>query len=360
MALLPKSVTDPVAEAIYNHYEAVYGSEPARPYLGASTLGKPCSRQQWYSLHWAKPASFPGRLYRVFQTGHLQEPRVYSDLDGIGCKVETIDPATGKQWSYTEPATGGHLKGNCDGKVTGVPGAPKVKHVLEIKTASDKMFKIMQKDGVLKAKPEHFAQMQQYMGWSKCTRALYFVVNKDNEDIYTERVEFDQAVFDALVAKANAIIDSVEPPARLSEDPTWFECKFCDYQAICHGQDLPAVNCRSCAHSTPTKTGDAVWTCGKYDAEIPTEAQREGCAGHLYIPILLERCAKPVDAQDDNVTYEMSNGGRFINGDPDEYGEYMSSKEIFSVADKAALVDPRIVELRQQMVEQFPGTRLAA
>lgn len=360
MAQLPASVTDPIADAIYSHYTAVYGAEVARPYLGASSLGKTCNRQHWYNLHWAKKAQFPGRLYRVFQTGHLQEPRVYADLKGIGCNVETIDPSTGNQWSYSEPSTGGHLKGNCDGKVTGVPGAVKTKHVLEIKTSSDKYFKIMVKDGVQKAKPEHFAQMQLYMGWSKCTRALYFVVNKDNEEIYTERVEFDRAAFDALIAKANAIIDSTEPPARLSEDPTWYECKFCDYQAICHGQELPAVTCRSCAHSTPVKTGDAVWTCGKYSAEIPIEGQRDGCDGHVYIPILLERVAKPVDTEGDAVVYEMSNGARFYNGDPDEFGHYISSKEIHATADKAALVEPRVIELRQQMIEQFPGTRLAA
>lgn len=360
MALVPASVTDPVADAIYGHYKAVYCSEPARPYLGASALGKECSRQLWYGLHWVKPAQFPGRLYRVFQTGHLQEPRVVADLRAIGCDVREIDPATGKQWSFSEASTGHHLKGNSDGEVTGVPGAFKTKHVLEIKTSSDKYFKIMQKDGVKKAKPEHFAQMQLYMGWSKTTRALYFVVNKDNEEIYTERVEFDQSVFDALIAKANAIIDSTEPPTRLSDDPTWYQCSFCDYKAMCHGQELPFVNCRTCAHSTPIKTGEAVWTCSKYEAEIPVDAQREGCSGHLYIPILLERVAKPVDGTDSSVTYEMSNGGQFINGDPDEFGIHISSTEIHSVSDKAALVEPRIVELRQQMMEQYPGTRLAA
>ena len=360
MAALPKSVSDPVADAIYSHYKAVYGSEPARPYLGASALGKSCSRQLWYGVRWAKPAEFPGRLYRVFQTGHLQEPRVVSDLRGIGCTVDEVDPKTGKQWSFSEESTGHHLAGNLDGQVTGVPGAPKVKHVLEVKTSSDKYFKIMQKDGVEKAKPEHYAQMQLYMHWSQCTRALYFVVNKDNEEIYTERVEYSHDKAHALIDKANAIIDSAVPPARLSEDPTWFECKFCDYQSMCHGQELPAVNCRTCAHSTPVKVGKATWVCTKYESEIPVDGQREGCGGHLYIPILLDKCAKPVDGDATHVVYEMSNGAQFINGDPDEFGAHMSSQEIFSVADKSALGDVKVVELRQQMVEQFPGTRLVA
>ena len=48
MALLPQSVTDPVADAIFAHYKAKYGAEAQRPYLGASAIGKPCLRQHWY------------------------------------------------------------------------------------------------------------------------------------------------------------------------------------------------------------------------------------------------------------------------------------------------------------------------
>ena len=87
MALLPQSVTDPVADAIFAYYKAKYGAEAQRPYLGASAIGKPCLRQHWYSFRWSKPAQFSGRLYRVFQSGHLQEPRVYADLSSIGCTV---------------------------------------------------------------------------------------------------------------------------------------------------------------------------------------------------------------------------------------------------------------------------------
>lgn len=361
MAALPQSVTDPVADAIYSHYKAVYGSEKQRPYLGASSIGKPCSRALWYGLRWAKPAQFSGRLYRLFQSGHLQEPRVLKDLHAIGCKVEGVDPKTGRQWSFSEQSLGHHFAGNADGMVTGVPGAVKTKHVLEIKTSSEKQFRIMQKDGVQKAKPEHFAQVQIYMHWSGLTRALYIVVNKDNDEIYTERVEYDKDFALGLIAKAKAIIESAEPPAKLSDDPSWFECKFCDYHAMCHAQEIPGVNCRTCAYSTPVMTGHGAWTCGRYDnAEIPQDAQREACAGHRYIPILLERCAKPVDTEGDAVVYEMSNGGRFINGDPDEFGEYISSKEIHAVADKTTLTDARVITLRNEMVEQFPGSRLVA
>jgi hypothetical protein len=93
MAAVPQAVVDPVADAIFAHYKAKYGAESQRPYLGASAIGKPCLRQHWYSFRWSKPAEFSGRLYRVFQSGHLQEPRVYADLKGIGCTVYDATPA---------------------------------------------------------------------------------------------------------------------------------------------------------------------------------------------------------------------------------------------------------------------------
>lgn len=360
MALLPQSVPDPVADAIFAYYKAKYGSETQRPYLGASAIGKPCLRQHWYSFRWSKPAEFSGRLYRVFQSGHLQEPRVYADLAGIGCTVYQDNPATGKQWSFTEPSCGHHFQGNADGIITGLPQAPKAPHLLEIKTASDKMYKEMQKVGVKQAEPEHYAQMQIYMKWSidefgedGCRRALYFVVNKDNDDIYTERLEFDPAFADAIISKALAVITAVEPPVGVSTDPTWYECKFCNYQAICHGTDVPAPTCRSCAHVTPEMDGTARWSCGAHSADLTPAMQRQGCPDHRYIPILLAKTAHPVDHTADNgVVYQLGDK-QFVNGNPKVNADHLSSSEIHGSVDKTALVDEFVLHLRKQHGGRF-------
>jgi len=359
MATLPQSVVDPVADAIFASYKAKYGAEPQRPYLGASAIGKPCLRQHWYSFRWSKPADFSGRLYRVFQTGHLQEPRIYNDLSSIGCTVYDMDPSTGKQWTFTEPTSGNHFKGNADGIVTGLPQAPKSPHVLEIKTASAKMFAEMQKFGVKKAKPEHYAQMQMYMKWSidlygenGCTRAIYIVVNKDNDDIYTERLEYDKHEAQAIIDKALKVITATEPPVGISQDPSWYECKFCDYHSICHGTDVPAPTCRSCAHATPEMDGNARWSCSVHQNDIPVPTQRTGCDSHRYIPILLAKFAKPVDMVDDAVVYEMD-GKRFFNGTSATSPKHISSAEIHACKDKTALIDDFALDLRLQHGGRF-------
>jgi hypothetical protein len=292
----------------------------------------------------------------VFQSGHLQEPRVYADLAGIGCTVYQINPATGKQWSFSEPDAGHHFQGNADGIITGIPQAPKSPHILEIKTASDKMYKEMQKLGVKKAKPEHYAQMQVYMKWSidefgedGCRRALYLVVNKDNDDIYTERLEYSAEDAKALVDKALAIITSVEPPVGVSTDPSWFECKFCDYKSICHGTDLPASTCRSCLHVTPEMDGKGRWSCASHNIDLTTDQQRAGCNNHRYIPILLAKTAQPVDATaNDGVLYQMADGQQFVNGDPELDQDHISSSELHACTDKVMLVDGQLLELRKQ------------
>ena len=359
MAAVPQSVVDPVADAIFAHYKAKFGADPQRPYLGASAIGKPCLRQHWYSFRWSKPAEFSGSLYRVFQSGHLQEPRVYDDLRAIGCTLYDTDPVTGRQWTFTEPTSGGHFQGNADGIVTGLPQAPKSPHILEIKTASGKMFAEMQKSGVKKAKPEHYAQMLMYMKWSidqykenGCHKAIYIVVNKDNDDIYTERLEFDKIEAQAVIDKALAVIAATEPPVGISQDPSWYECKFCDYHSICHGTDVPAPTCRSCAHVTPEMDGKARWSCSYHDKDLPVMNQRKGCDSHRYIPILLAKFAQPVDMNGDAVVYQMEDK-QFVNGTPAVNQAWISSQEIHACKDKSALIDDLALQLRSQHNGKF-------
>ena len=369
MPKIESSIVDPVAAAIYAHYERKHGSELQRGYLGASAIGKTCKRSLWYSFRWAKRVSFDGRMYRLFQTGHLQEPRVVSDLRGIGCTVFDINPQTGNQYSFTEPATGHHFAGNCDGVLWGLPQAPKAMHMLEVKTASDKAFKTLQTQGVEKSKPEHFFQMQIYMHWSQaslgpqaCKRALYVCVNKNTDEMYTEHLEYDKDVAQGLVDKALSIITAIEPPEKISQDASWYECKFCDYHALCHGVETPVPNCRSCAHSTPELDGHARWSCAQWQADIPVEGQRQGCQQHRYIPALLANFAKPVDSNGDDVVYELvnglslTNGTRFTNGDaPDA----LESTEIHAAVDKRALAMVANDEFVQKMRHEFGG-RVAA
>ena len=313
MALLPEKPQSPTVTAIYAWHAGKLS--PPRAYLGGSVIGKECERALWYGFRWAYGGEqFDGRMIRLFERGQREEAVFVQELRAIGCEVYDIDPATGEQFRFK--SCGGHVAGGLDGVVKGVPEAPRAYHVLECKTLNSKSFATLQRDGVQKAKPEHYAQMTLYMRWSQLDRALYLAVNKDTDELYAERVHLDATFADALEAKAERVVFAQEPPARLSEDAAFFKCKFCPAAAVCHGVALPAVSCRTCLHATPEREGDGRWTCAKWGADIPLDAQRRGCGEHLYIPALLKRWGEATDASEAEgwVEYTAADGFVFRNG----------------------------------------------
>lgn len=332
MATVPEPMHTTAAK-IYHAYEAD-ADDGHRPHLGASLIGHACERNLWLTFRWAKAKRWPGRMLRLFETGQLEEPRLVKNLRRIGVEVHETAP-DGKQWRVS--AVGGHFGGSMDGAGLGFPEAPKTWHVLEFKTHNEKSFKDLQAKGVEKAKPMHYAQMQAYMGLTGMERAMYIAVCKNDDTIYTERVEFDAVEFGKITARAERVINADEPPLRISNDPSWYECKMCDHHSLCHGEEAPDVNCRTCAHSTPELDGeDGKWSCNQF-GEVGLLAQREShhCAAHRYIPILLDRFAKHKDYVNGDVVYE-TDGGEFANG---QGPGALSSLEIKACEQKVMLAD---------------------
>lgn len=335
--LIMPTLDDPrtqTTRAIYAWREAQESKNPPRQYLGASVIGHACERNLWLSFRLAGREKFDGRMLRLFDRGQREESTFVSELRGIGCTVHDTQP-DGSQFAVS--TLGGHFRGHMDGCAIGIPEAPETWHVLEFKTSSAKAFKELEAKGVTVAKPMHYAQMQVYMALTGMTRALYLVVNKDNDQIHQERLEYNADHAKALLERAERVIFSPEPPLRLSEDPAWFECKFCHFHAQCHGTAAPDVNCRTCAHSTPER--DGTWTCEHHHMNaIAFENQCEGCQAHRHFPQLLARWAEVVDANMDTnwIQYRNKlNGHLFANceGGKSDY----SSAEISSTEDKASI-----------------------
>lgn len=345
MALLPEKPESQTVNAIYAYWVNTRNDQP-RAYLGGSVIGRECERQLWYSFRWATGGeAFDGRMLRLFDRGQREEAAFVSDLRGIGCKVVDIDPATGKQFNFK--SISGHAGGSMDAVALGVPEAPKTWHVCEFKTHNAKSFATLVKDGVEKAKPEHYAQMQIYMRWAQLDRALYLAVNKDDDTLHAERIRADAAFQDKLEAKAERIIFAQEPLPGISTDASFYKCKFCPAARVCHTSQLPAVSCRTCLHATPEKDGDGRWSCAKWGADIPLDAQRTGCASHLYIPALLKRWGEQVNANavENWVDYEAADKFVFRNG-PRECGGFASSE--LAAATPATLRDGFVKTMREE------------
>jgi hypothetical protein len=277
-------------------------------------------------------------MLRLFETGNVEEGRIILDLRRIGCTVWDQDPATDKQFRYV--ALSGHLSGGLDGVVTGLPEAPRTAHLLECKTHNARSFKDLTKLGVGGAKPGHLAQMQVLCKLADLSRWCYIAVNKDTDEIYMERGEFDPQLAERWMSRAHEAIFSPEPPERVSDSPDWHECARCPFKALCHGTDAPRPNCRTCAHATPVD--DGAWECARWQQIIPQDAQRIGCEQHRYIPALMASFAE-LESHDEDTDYTVwrnkLTGGTF---DQPRY----SSLEIYQAADKRVLGDAGVNEIK--------------
>ena len=101
-----------IVDEIFSHYYNTYNGE-FRPHLGASMGGDPCMRKLWYSFRWAKIILHPGRIQKLFQRGHKEEPTFANELKAVGINVLTEDQ-NGKQFRLTCPDNY-HIGGSCDG-----------------------------------------------------------------------------------------------------------------------------------------------------------------------------------------------------------------------------------------------------
>lgn len=284
----------PVVEAIYAHYKRTGDAEPRRGYLGASEIGKPCERYLWYAFRGCVKRDFDGRMYRLFETGDHAEARFVADLRAIGCEVHDQDE-DGRQFAVE--ALGGHFSGHLDGCVLGIPEALKTWHVLEFKTHNTKSFTRLKKGGVWDAKPEHYAQMQVYMHLTGMTRALYLAVNKDTDELYSERIHYDKEVAESLMERARRIVSAQSPPERTGSSADHWECRWCDARVICWAEDgsqpalpVPSLSCRQCCHATPLLDGvGGAWRCEKQARGLSADDQAKAaaCEGFLVLPGLL-------------------------------------------------------------------------
>lgn len=305
---------------IYQHHKQEGDSEGQRGYLGASIIGRECDRQLWYTFRNAARPEFSGRLYRLFETGNLAEIRFVKELRAIGCEVHEVDPATGQQFEVVD--LGGHFSGHMDGCAVGIPEAPKTWHVLEFKTHNAKSFAKLEKEGVKKSKPEHYAQMMVYMGQTRMTRALYLAVNKDTDALYAERIRYDAGEFGAYMERAKRIITSIQPPPRITNRPDDWRCRFCDAKELCWGTGkaalpLPCKGCRTCCHATPELDGDKRWTCAKF-GDLTQEDMVADCPYHLTLPDLIH-FAEPIDSDGNSIEFQNhEDDARWVHGNGDD------------------------------------------
>ena len=311
--------------------------EEPRAHLGASLLGHKCDRYLWLQFRWAAIEKFDGRMRRLFRRGTNEESTIVGDLRAVGVDIR----ATGDAQARIN--FGSHIGGSLDGIIeSGLPESPRKRHIAEFKTHSRKSFDDLERRGVEKSKPMHWAQMQLYMLGTQIDRAVYIAVCKDDDRLWVERVRYEQKAAQALLERGKRIALSDRMPEPISADPSWYECKFCPAHDLCFGSKLTKqVNCRTCAHSTARE--DGTWHCERWDDAIPEEAQHAGCDSHVLHPDLVPW---PIAGQSSGWEGSYLIDGKPVrNGEADAYT--FSSHEIIANPSACAWGDENITAMRQ-------------
>lgn len=274
-----------------------------RSHLGVSQIGRECARELWYRFRWASNTSVTGRMLRLFNRGHLEEPRLVAALITAECKVWSHDE-NGDQFRVSY--CGGHYGSAIDAVVENCPDMPDIPILGEFKTHNQKSFlKLAGKNfkeyveyekhsshpnvprvtfegsGVKIAKFEHYVQMQMYMGYFNLTHSLYLAVDKNDDMLYAEIIEFDKSVYDMYVSRGHKIVFMNNGiPARIAESVGFWKCRFCDFKDLCHRGEPPAKNCRTCAGSKSCEDGS--WQCMTFEKTINKNDQLKACDEHDY------------------------------------------------------------------------------
>lgn len=311
-------VRDDIAALMHKTYaDRAANAAPAsaqdwrRDHIGASVIGHECSRYLWLTYHWVAPPNFDGRELRLLNTGQIEETRIHSDLMNAGFDVD-ICPPGGGQYRFRC----GQFGGSIDGYVRGFGGTLFDRPMgLECKTSNANGFDRVREHGVLDAKPLHWWQMQSYMGGLAIDSFLYVVTNKDTDDLYVEEVPKAVGTWEQTVDWARGAVEGDLPPVR---DPEYAPCVLtskdgtkwpCQFYNVCHGEQIPERNCRTCVHVRTSFDGGV--SCMVKGHSLTPNEQRKGCDAYKLAPIAN---AKVVEVTESAITYQFPSGAIHRSG----------------------------------------------
>jgi CRISPR/Cas system-associated exonuclease Cas4 (RecB family) len=225
-----------------------------RPYLGMSQLGEECPRSLWYYFHWADTVKHKWKSKRIFSMGDAVEEIIVKELERIGLKVTETQTSL----AYAD----GFMRGHIDGIVSNLPDFEDQKFLLEVKSMKNSKWKSFVKNGFSATYPQYWTQLQVYMYLMGVTAGLFIVMNKDTSEVTNKIVELDKEHAEDKLKLGEDIIRANVPPLKISDDPSYYICRWCDFYDVCWLEKPFLKNCRTCKH-VEKKAG--TWRCTEGD-----------------------------------------------------------------------------------------------
>lgn len=229
---------DAIVELIDKGIQAARSKAPKRNYLGASLIGEECERVlqfHYFNVPVDPGKETEGRILRIFDRGNDHEERMIHYLRGAGFDLRTRD-SKGRQYEFS--LLDGKIKGHCDGVIVAGPAVMQYPALWENKCLGCKYWKQLEKEHLRKYSPVYYGQVQIMQAYFELDEnpALFTAVNADTEEIYVELVPFDAEAAQKVSDRAVRVIkscDAGELLPRVSNDPTFFKCKWCAWNERC-------------------------------------------------------------------------------------------------------------------------------
>jgi hypothetical protein len=308
---------DPTLEAADAALVARSLEELPRLYLGMSSIGESCSRKSWYRFRFAGRETFDALTLKRFADGHRTEALVIERLKMVD-GVTVIDLIDGEQIGFSDLE--GHFSGHADGEIIGILQAPKTPHILEVKCVEEKSFNklkklvsdVGEKQALRAWNSTYWTQGQLYCHYRSYKRHYLVVSTPGGRDWMGVRTDYDMASALREIEKARRIIKAQEPPERIG-DESYFECKWCQFNGICHKDEFPDRSCRTCVHSTPIEEGN--WHCDRWGKNLTLQEQIDGCPAHLLLPSMVAGEIIEVNQEKNFIRYKMKNGSEWVDSE---------------------------------------------
>ena len=209
-----------------------------RSYLGASSLGDPCSRKIQYRYMGVETDvenQFSSKVLRIFEFGHVIEDMAHGWIYNAGFDLKSTDK-NGEQFGFS--IADDQIRGHIDGVICGGSDDFKYPMLWECKSANERSFNEFVRKGVRQVNLTYASQIALYQAYMDLTEnpALFTVINKNTCDIYYEFVDFDKELAQKTSDKAVEILKAVQHDEilpRVAMDSDYFLCKNCEFRSTC-------------------------------------------------------------------------------------------------------------------------------
>lgn len=292
-----------------------------------------CDRSMWLNFRNCTDVKHRPETIRTFQFGHAIEELIVKWLKECGFKIISQQGKVLNKW------------GKYLGSIDGIIFHEKSYKLLEIKSSNSKRFKDWIKNGI----PESYkSQVSIYMHHSgqlstrgnKLTQCLFVVMNKDTSEIHTEIYDYDPQYAQLQTDRIESIIESESLPNGDDD----YRCNMCNHKAVCKGEKVAQISCRSCAHVSVV---NGSFECANGYGKI--------CHEFVFHPQLIETLGyklEDIDHESQALVFDkfaLAREGVKIEGKP------TFTSEEFSIAHPAGLVhDTGLMALKYE----FDGTIL--